>query len=79
MSKQLPSDEAAQLLRKSGDELNALVQRAQDLLATYLIPETGITDREVIGELLGLLDGPEQRRAQGNWAIAIEKFEGRIC
>jgi len=71
MKNQLTSAETAQLLRESGDELNALIIRAQELLAAYIVPDSGITDREVIGELLGLLDGPEQRRAQKRWAAAI--------
>lgn len=78
MPKPLPPDDAARLLREAGDQLNALVKKAQHILATCIVPDSGISDRAVIGDLFGLLDGPEQRRAQANWAAAVAKAEGRV-
>lgn len=36
----------------------SVVAAAQDILAHYLDPDSGVTDRECIAELLALLDGP---------------------
>jgi hypothetical protein len=47
-------------------ELNGLVENAQHVLAEYLPPNSGISEHEAISRLLGLLDGPQQRRIQGN-------------
>ncbi len=44
---------------KSAEEL---LFEAQDLLARYLTPGNGITDKECIDQLLGQLDGPDANR-----------------
>lgn len=36
----------------------SVVTQAQDILAQYLDPRSGLSDRECIGQLLALLDGP---------------------
>jgi hypothetical protein len=46
-------------------QLNSLVERAQHALAEYLEPGSGISEKEAIGWLFDILDGPEQRRIQG--------------
>lgn len=46
-------------------ELNGLFENAQHALAEYLPPDSGISEREVIGRLFDILDGPDQRRIQG--------------
>ncbi len=51
---------------------DALIQRAQTILARYLEPESGISESAVIGELLVLFDGPEQRRVQAATQKALE-------
>ena len=45
------------------DALTKLVTDAQDILATYIVPDSGISDQECINRLLGLLDGPQSRAA----------------
>jgi hypothetical protein len=45
-------------------ELNALVERAQHVLADYLPEDSGMSDHEAINRLFDVLDGPEQRRIQ---------------
>lgn len=51
---------AAPSLLKATYHQKCLIEKAQLILTTYLVPD-GLSDREVISELLGLLDGPDQR------------------
>lgn len=37
-------------------ELLIALSKCQDLLASYIIPDSGISDRDVINDLLGVLD-----------------------
>ena len=48
-----------------------LIRKAQELLCLYLHPDSGKDANEVVSELLGLLDGPEQRAAQGKARTAF--------
>jgi hypothetical protein len=44
--------------------LNAFVIRAQEVLATYLPDESGKSEKEVISDLLAILDSREIHRLQ---------------
>ena len=52
---------------RKGDEQGALLRKvitdAQDILARYIVPDSGITEHECVNQLLGLLDGPQTREA----------------
>jgi hypothetical protein len=39
-----------------------IIHEAQDLIAAYIIPDSGISDFAVVNQLLELFDGPETRR-----------------
>jgi hypothetical protein len=56
--------------------LNALIEHAQAIFGAYLPPD-GMSADEAINQLLSLLDGPDQREAQRQYADAIAKAEGR--
>ena len=51
----------------AGDWLNGLIKMAQNLLADYVIPNSGVTEAKLISVLLGVFDGPDQREAQAAW------------
>lgn len=53
---------------------NTLIERAQAILARYLEPESGWGEQLALGELLALLDGPEQRRVQEATRASLEAF-----
>ena len=40
-----------------------LIRNCQDDLATWIVPDSGISDHDVLNTLLGRLDGPEARAA----------------
>lgn len=40
-------------------KLFTTIKKAQDALAKWIVPNSGITDSEVLGELLGILDSQE--------------------
>jgi hypothetical protein len=46
-------------------KLERLVKDCQRDLAKYLVPDSGISDRQVINMLLHRLDGPQAREALG--------------
>ena len=48
-----------------------VITDAQDLLATYIVPDSGISEHEVVNQLLGLLDGPKTRAA-----LSAQRKEG---
>jgi hypothetical protein len=52
--------------RPTRDALAGIIRKAQGILARYIVPDSGISDHDVIGELLGLLDGPETRAVLPN-------------
>lgn len=54
-------DDATKLLR----EMNGLFEKAQQAIVDYLPPDSGISEHEALNRLIGILDGPEQRRIQG--------------
>ena len=49
--------------------MESLIIKAQGILANRLKPD-GISAADTIDQLLGLLDGPEQRAAQQAWTLA---------
>ncbi len=53
----------------AGNEMESLIIKAQGILANRLKPD-GISAADTIDQLLGLLDGPEQRAAQQAWTLA---------
>ncbi len=55
---------------------DSLIVQAQAILAEYIVPDSGISDSDVIGRLLGLLDGPEQRITQSVTKVALAKALG---
>ncbi len=67
---------AAPELYEALETSDALIVKAQSILAEYIVPDSGISDSEVIGSLLGLLDGPEQRITQSVTKAALAKARG---
>lgn len=57
----------------AGNELDALIRRAQDKLSRWLEPDNGHDERECMEELLEMFDGPEQRRIQSAWRDAAQR------
>lgn len=53
-------------LEKALSELESLVSRSQEIIGSHLDPANSVTSEEAISRLVGLLDGPEQRRIQGD-------------
>jgi hypothetical protein len=51
--------------RKFLGELNEFVERAQHVLAEYLPPDSGKSEKEALAELLGILDSRGLHRLQG--------------
>ena len=45
------------------EKLRKVITDAQDILARYIVPDSGITEHECVNQLLGLLDGPQAREA----------------
>ena len=66
---------AAPDLYFGGEAQTDIIRHAQAILTQYLIPD-GIDGPEAINQLLGLLDGPEQRAAQAAWDAALAKARG---
>lgn len=56
---------------------DALIKRAQDILAHFITPDGHDAD-QACSELLDLLDGPPWREAQRKYAAARSKAEGRM-
>lgn len=50
-------------LREENSSLKNLVKDCQTDLAKYIVPDSGITEKEVISRLLYRLDGPQSRAA----------------
>jgi hypothetical protein len=48
-------------------ELNGFVKRAQRVLAEYLPEDSGKSEKEVISELLGILDSREMHKLQAKF------------
>lgn len=46
-------------------ELNGVVESAQRILAEYLPPNSAVSEHEALNRLFEVLDGPLQRRVQG--------------
>lgn len=53
------------------EEEGKFIRKCQDVLTSYLVPD-GIDADEAISNLLGLLDGPEQRAIQKKSIVAIK-------
>lgn len=45
------------------EKITKVITDAQDILARYIVPDSGISDHECINQLLGLLDGSQTREA----------------
>ncbi len=67
---------SAPALFLGGSAQTSIIARAQAILTQYLIPD-GIDGPTAIDQLLGLLDGPDQRAAQKLWDTAVETCNGR--
>ena len=67
---------AAPDMYAGGEAQTAIIRRAQAILTQYLIPD-GLDGPEAINQLLGLLDGPDQRAAQATWDAALAKARGQ--
>ena len=59
--------------RKLLAELNEFVERAQRVLADYLPPDSGKSERETLGELLGILDSRGLHQLQNEIGKLIER------
>ncbi len=66
---------AAPQLLKAVKDADALIERAISILATYIVPDSGISDHEVICSLLECFDGPQQRDVQAANHVAISKAQ----
>ena len=55
---------------------DGLIVKAQSILTDFLIPNSGFSAEQTIDRLLGLLDGPEQRKAQDCARAALAKSRG---
>lgn len=67
------SPESIELLR-AARRLNGLVESAQKRIAAYLPPDGG-SPGDCLRDLIGIFDGPEQRKAQAAFARAAEKVK----
>ena len=75
------------------EKMRKVITDAQAILATYIVPDSDITEHECVNQLLGLLDGPQTREAlstvsaiaQSTWVEAekakADAYEAaaRIC
>ena len=59
------------------DKLRKVITDAQDILARYIVPDSGISEHECVNQLLGLLDGPQTREALSAVSASTPK-EGEI-
>lgn len=50
-------------LDRQNNALRVLVTKATDVLSTYIVPDSGLSDDEALNQLLGIFDGPEYRAA----------------
>lgn len=62
---------APDLLAVANEQL-ALINHAQAILTAHLVPD-GMGADEAINQLLGLLDGPDQRRVAAMYSAALAK------
>lgn len=53
------------------DEMQALVERAQDVIRGYLPPDSGVTEHEAMNRVIYVLDCPEQHAAQQKALAAL--------
>lgn len=69
---------AAPELLEALDAADTLISKAQQILARYLtrFEPGGLTGKEALLELLGLLEGPKQREWQEAARAAIKKAKG---
>ena len=49
--------------QKEIDRLEAALRESQEALARWIVPDSGISDKDVLNELLGILDNKELVRA----------------
>lgn len=55
--------------------LNALVETMQAVVQRYLPDDSPQSQFDTLNQLIGLLDGPSQRDAQGGLRKALERFD----
>jgi len=53
-------------------QMKTLIEKAVDALVNYIVPDSGITEHDVVNTMLGIFDGPEYR-------AAIEKATGQAA
>jgi len=59
-------------LKKEAGAYYLAIERSQNLLAEYIVPNSGITDQQVISSLLGVLDDQnlvKQMRTGNEWIV----------
>lgn len=58
----------------AGIAQTSILHRAQAIMTNYLQgPPKGLNAEQAINNILGLLDGPDQREAQMKWDLALKK------
>lgn len=50
-------------LKRENDGMRALVTDCQNDLSEWIVPDSGISDHDILNRLLGRLDGPQARAA----------------
>jgi len=68
--------DAAPALLEAGEKINALAEMMQAEVTAFLHPDSEITNGDLINRLIYLLDGPEQRDAQGLLRAALSQAKG---
>jgi len=68
---------AAYRLTQVDAGMQAIILEAQGILSSYIVPDSGVSDHEVINQLLGLLDGARCRRALSRGPAAAGVSEER--
>ena len=52
---------------EAGNNLDRLIISAQDRIRDYIVPDSGISEHELVNNLIGIFDGPDQRMVQDAW------------
>lgn len=68
------TDRAIRTLSDALAAEDALIVRMQDAMRAYLPPNSGITGCQFATIIIGLLDGPDQRAAQGKARDALQSL-----
>ena len=62
-----------EVMNKDEESAIEIIHQAQALLAAYCVPDSGISEHQIVNDMLGLFDGPRTRRF--NHTIAAEERE----